>query len=444
MRHRITFVHSLEGTEKSISTLNSTYLELVEHSNPAREDRFTYLIDKYSHIKTLRVQINKAQKPKNTTNAFSYNYQYGLHIYAVPQDVPGENERETFFEQISELLQDLFGIQPKDDAWITSLNSLYYHTSDLLEPKKAAFEREINSKWTAFEYYYDQGAVTLKTFDPELERLAINAEESQDYTEVGVFGVDQHTTRDDIILHGVRVVLNDVEADDSEGFVHRTMFHVKPRHRILEPVDIDLKPNGLHPVVTIALAPTFPKDDDISRCKLFYYMTLGKSVFVDPYQIPALAISLVNYGTKNLELPEYSVSGWGNEILMEIADDASFPLDLTLHSRYQLPNKLSGTEVTIDRPILFYGCEAGSDDFLLNNSPFDNKKAVGGNYEKFFTDDTIFYHALERGALNVTIPNALGDSDLVNFLTFLALFAGVAIVLSKLFRRPVSNKKKSE
>lgn len=442
MRHRVTYIHPSEG-EGAIETLNSTYVNL-KPLKPAREDRFTYDIDEFSHIKTLRVQITKTYEPTDLTSAFSYNYQYGLHIYVVPKGVNEANERENFDKQLLAILLESFGKAPGEAEWIPSLNSLYFHTSEILETKKEAFQGKVNNDWSALDFYYNEGTVTIKTLEPTLNNLIVDGEAAKEYTEVGVFGLDQHTTRDDIILTGLRVVFNDEEVEENEGFVHKTMFHIKPRHRRIESVPIDHIKNGLHPVVTIKEAPEYPSDDDITDCKLFLYWTLEKSVFLDPYQLPELINLLLNYGTKNLELPEYSVPTWGNEILMEIENDASFPLDLTLHSRYQLPDAAPKTNVSISKPVLFYGCEAGVDEFLLANSPFDNRRPVGGTFEKFFTDDTIFYHALDREPIVVSIPNAQGSCDAVNILTFMAVLFGVGMVLKKIFTPTVDRKKKNE
>lgn len=439
MRHRVTFVHS-RGKENGIKSLNSTHVEVIPGSS--REDRFTFDAPRYSHIRSIRIQVIKPFQHTLQTSPFAYDYQIGLHIYIVPEPIPEVGERHNFYTQVHDVIHDLFGIGLTENDWILSLNSLYFHTHEFLEPR-GSLAAQLPSSWDAIDYSVSDGKVKIKSLQAVLNLLEVDAGERKEYKEVGTFHIEELTTRDDLVLSGARVVFNDEdvgEFDKEEGFVHRTLFHIKPRHRQTDHISVVYKPNGLHPIMSVEKPPKLPEDDDLRMCKLYYYLTLDKSVFLDRYQMPDLLKILVSYGSRDLELPEYSVEGWGNEILLEVKDNAQYPLDLTLHSRYQLPNnKADHTEVIIDKPFLFYGCEVGSDAFLLKNSPFDNKVTIGGSHEKFFTDDTVFYQVLEPGTVNIAIPNAHGDANWVNFVTLLAVLLGVLLIVPKVFKRKMVN-----
>lgn len=436
MRHRVTFVHS-QQSDNVVKSITPTTVEIDPSVSVAREDKLTFTTQEYSHIQSLRVQVVKPFEATDMTRPFGYLYQPGLHVYVIPRAVQKVNERDAFFTQVTQAMQEIFGIDMDSNRMILSLNSFYYHTSEIPDMPKAMakWSNKAGSSWDALDYLLSDGTAVLKTLEAALDRLVVN--EDKDYTEVGVFGLEKHSTTDDIILTGIRAILNDEGGGtDTKDFVHKTMFHIKPRHRTTDQlVDPKFKSNGLHPVFVFDHAPQKPHDEDVTNCKLYCYLTLDNAVFVDRYQIPEPMSILASYGPDNLELPSYSIKGWGNEVLMELAN-AEYPFDFTLHSRYQLPspNDLQ-THIKIDKPYLFYGCEAGSDAFLLNNSPFDNKRKIGGTFEKFFTDDTIFYQAGERGVAEVSIPHAAGTPMYANVVTSVAIFLGLWMVVSKLWGR---------
>lgn len=443
MRQRVTFIHS-RGKENGIESLNATHVAVVPESS--REDKYTFDAARFTHIRSIRVQVIKPFERTLRTAPFAYDYQIGLHIYIIPEAVPEADERVNFYNQVEEVLGELFGVTLSEKDWILSLNSLYFHTSDYLQPRGSLAE-QIPGKWDAIDYSVNDGTAVLKTFQADLNLLEVDAGNDGLYKEVGIFGVEELTTRDDLVLSGARVIFND-EVDpelEESGFVHRTMFHVKPRHRQASLVDVAYTENGLHPKITFENAPKRPEDDDIRLCRLYCYVSLEKSTFLDPYQTPDALVPIVAYGSRDLELPEYAIAGWGNEALMEVDEDAEFPLELTLHSRYQLPsNRSVYTNVKFDKPLLFYGCEVGLDAFLLKNSPFDNKAQFGGSYEKFFTENTVFYRVSEPGVVAYDMPNANGSGAYVSLVTLLAILVGLSFIVPKLWRTTKTNKTAAE
>ncbi|KAM9940128.1 hypothetical protein OXX80_000395 [Metschnikowia pulcherrima] len=443
MRHRITYVHSNEP-KSPVKKVNSTYVELEPGLTYAREDKYTLDAEALSHVSAVRIHICRGAGtgPLALTSPFSYSYQTGVHVYAVPIGRAGPDDESLFYEQLNSVLSSVLGIQVPAQEWILSLNSFYFHTSVAIEPKFSEIP-SFPRAWSGLDYYYSDSKLTVSALETDSQDLSVYRKQDE-YTEVGIFKISDKSSRDDLILSGARVIFDNTSSDSGAGsgpdsadekVVHKTMFHVKPRHRhVGEFAEISLRPNGLHPVVTIDKIPSVPADDDVLDCKLFSYFTMEKSVFLDPFQVPDLLNIVANYGVTNLELPEYSVPQWGNEVLMEVNKEG--PIELTLHSRYQLPNSTkTHTSVSVDHPVLFYACDASNDAYLLKNSPFDNKKDIGGSFEKFFTDDTIFYHVSNRGTSDISIPNASGNANHVNLVTFGALLLGLYMVLSKAYEK---------
>lgn len=435
MRHRVTFIHSLTPEEQVVETLDEKHVTLSEGFNVAREDRYTFTAPDYKNVRALRVHINKGYEASTESLPFSYSYQIGLHFYVRPVAITSLEEREEFYTNSARLISDYFGVKPESQTWIPSLGTLYVHVQEPLNMSFTTVNEELSElkdDWTCLDYHTSDNTASLKLFYPEARERTVNVTNCTDFTEVGIFSVDQQSARDDLVLSGARVVFNDAPDVD---LVQKTLFHVKPRHRMTEEMSIEYQKNGLHPVLSFGEAPQHPVDEDIKGCILYSYFTLGKSIFLDPYQIPLGFNVLANYGTKDLELPEYAVKQWGNEILVEHNNTGAFPFDLTLHTRYQLPSESSHKSVLLEKPVVFYACEGQVDSYLLNNSPFDNKKSPGCSFEKFFTDDTIFYHVLQRGAFTVDIPSPSQDFKIVNITTFTALLLGVSIIIYKLFGR---------
>ena len=250
------------------------------------------------------------------------------------------------------------------------------------------------------------------------------------------------------MLSGLRVILNG-DDDKNEEYLQKTLFHVKRRQRQSRGTySSQVKENGMHPFLKTDIHSDIPNDEDLIQCKLYYYLDLNKSFFVDKYQLPKEFTSYVNFGNTDLELPEYKINEWGSEILMEIENNQQ--ISLPLHSRYQLPNNESSIRVTgINDPLIFYGCDV-KDSYLLESSPFDNRLDIGGNYERFFTDNTVFYHLLSHeNQLQINIPRGNELIKKINFVTNLVFIAGVVLIFYKIVqgifkRNPSAGTRKNE
>ncbi|OBA23525.1 PIG-X-domain-containing protein [Metschnikowia bicuspidata var. bicuspidata NRRL YB-4993] len=440
MRHRVSYVHTAAHAAP-IKFANASYVELAPDLFVAREDRYTVAVQPYSHVKAVRIQISRpslATPPHaaaaRQSGVFAYEFQAGVHVYAVPQATVGPHEQAEFYAQLNALLGLVLGVSVAPQEWVRSVDSFYWHAPGAPQPQVAQVP-QLPRAWDALDYYYSAAQLTVSTLDADLRALSVAAAGCE-YTEVGVFEVLARSSRDDVVLSGARVVMDPTDPDAHAAPVHQTLFHVKPRHRHLaQHAAVDLRANGLHPVLEMARIPDPPRDADVLACKLYGYLTLGKSVFLDPYQVPARLEVVANYGVRDLELPAYAVLQWGNEVLVEMEAGAG-DWNLTLHSRYQLPSTTqTHTDVSVDKPVLFYACDVTSDAVLLQNSPFDTRRELGGSFERFFTDDTVFYHLLDRGTSSVRIPNACGSKASVSLATVVALVLGLIVVMLKVCRK---------
>ena len=139
-----------------------------------------------------------------------------------------------------------------------------------------------------------------------------------------------------------------------------------------------------------------------------------------------------------MELPEYKISEWGNEVLLEF-DNITNEVNLTLHSRYQLPenaNEKTDTTIINTPPTIFIGCNVKEGN-LLGKSPFDTKSNIGGNYEVYFTEDTVFYHLLDQSkdTLTIDIPHGVTTFDRINSITILGLLIGILFIVYSIFSK---------
>lgn len=455
MRRRITFIHSRDH-EVPVKSISGSRIEFERPVIGSVEEKLTFSSPVFDHIASLRIHASKEPINKPTdhqrASVFDYAYQIGLHVYAEPKRKASGGDQSAFFQEVNQYVKGLLGSDISEEMWIQSLNAFYYHTSSV--PEIQFPHLPILRSWQSVDYYRNGESTVVKVYSSESALTEIDARGSKAFCEVGIFSVEERSLPDDVILSGVRVLLNDKDVNDSESDdepnVLQTVFHTKPRQRAVDHENLPLAvvkviPNGLHPILSIDHIPPPPDDHDLGECGLFAYFTLQKSVFLDRYQVPDRLKVLAHYGIRDLELPTYSVSHWGNEILVQWNEINTDPVNITLHSRYQLPStEVDKITQTIASPILFYACDATVDGHLLSGSAFDNKRDVGGSFERFFTEDSVFYHISERQTFDVSIPTLKGDVSMVNTWTMLALLAGILLVVSSFFSKPRDTEKAKE
>ncbi|KAK6460753.1 PIG-X [Scheffersomyces coipomensis] len=426
-------------------------------------------VNQFNLIKQLRIQSND-DSIKNDT-VFTYKFSNGVNVYVIPKNVETKKDQEQFFEQVNVLLNSLLGIDVKTDNWIKTINSLYYHDDiskrlDLTWFQDASDEIQDSSETYDLVFNNEDGnpTIVLKqlTYLPPSEEFSISLNEKV-RKEVGLFIIDKHiSTSDDIVLSGLRVIFDKEEqvpaeeGSKEEDYIFKTLFHIKPRHRFIDSTSTSsIVKNGLHPILKSNFQSfTDIQEVDILECSLYYYINLNKSLIFDKYQsIPSGSSLVVHNGVSNLELPEYKITEWGSEILFEFNNISQDDIEFTLHSRYQSPNEIqNATVVNNSLPEIFYGCNV-KDDFLLDKSPFDSRLEIGGNYERYFTDNTVFYHLTHTPQSSVTIdvPNATGSIETISTVTLVSVLFGVAIIIYTLLgaffnghRNSVTFEKKNE
>lgn len=443
VKQRTTIFNPKDTNDNIIESVDSTHLKLSSIDFHC-EDKFTLEAPKFKYIDKLRIQFNQFQSDLVLFNG----YQNGLSIYCKPKFEDGEFDKEGFFQELNQTIGRIFKIP--NDAWITSLDSLYYHDQNADIGKFISYistltenQQNVNLEIEPnIDYYCDGQQITLKLNARTMGSNKISKRLKSD-KEIGLFLLEKGiSTADDLVLSGLRVILNGDAS--SEEYLQKTLFHVKPRHRKLSGFYLSLiEANGMHPFLKTDIESEGPQDEDLVQCKLYYYLNLNKSLFADKYQLPREVNSYISFGNSDLELPEYKIKEWGSEILMEIEDSQS--LSFPLHSRYQLPNNESSSRtVGINNPLIFYGCDV-KDSYLLESSPFNNRLDIGGSYERFFTDNTVFYHLeTDSSDLQATIPRAHGLVERTNYITNLAFVIGIALILFKIFKGLFMKKETSE
>mmetsp|Transcript_40 Transcript_40/g.44 ORF Transcript_40/g.44 Transcript_40/m.44 type:complete len:452 (+) Transcript_40:31-1386(+) len=450
IRQRTTIFNPTESNDGVIESVDSSHLQLSSIDYHC-EDKFVLQPPKFKHIEKLRIQLNQFHSQLILFN----KYQPGLNIYCKPKvEDEGFNQAE-FFDELNQIMSNLFDNIPRD-GWINSLDTLFYHVPSIDSNKfigyiKKLTEDEFNVNLEDrpnVEYIYEGEKTILKLNGKSLASANITNNPKIN-KEIGLFLIEKGiSTEDDIVLSGLRVLLNGDSVENDE-YLQKTLFHVKKRQRqSIGAYESNVEENGMHPFLTTTIHSEEPKDDDLIQCKLYYYLDLSKSVFVDKYQLPKEFTSYANFGNTDLELPEYKISEWGSELLMEIENHQQ--ISLPLHSRYQLPSNESGIRKTnINNPLIFYGCDV-KDSYLLEGSPFDNRLDFGGNYERFFTDNTVFYHLLSpESQLNINIPRGNTLINKINNSTNLVFIVGVLLIFFKIVqgflnRKPIIDSKKNE
>ncbi|KAG7665597.1 PBN1 [[Candida] subhashii] len=458
IRQRTTIFNPQSSHEGIIKHLNQTNLQLQSIDNINNnnnqfiiENRYTIKLDtnqQYNHIGQFRLQTKFNRTKDLGDKIFPTEFNHGINLYINPHSrVQTEEDVVVFHKQVKKLLYELIGIEVDNSMLINNHNSLYYHnvnpinlntTHELFKGMKLLEEDD------DYEVILNDDKLVIRQVVRDVSSVQFNTEEGI-YKEIGLFLIDNSisNTNDDIVLAGLRVILDNNNESESKN-VHQTMFHIKPRHRYLNTsIHSEIIPKtGLHPI----LKTTFPNnanttttinitDDDVEECRLYYYINLESSFIFDQFQsIPENFNLIINNGIKNLELPNYKIQNWGNEILFESNQPFSNvpnPIEFTLHSRYQLPNQSRAyTKISNSLPMIFVGCNVNEAN-LLDKSPFDTHSSIGGNYEVYFTPDTVFYHFdhdLESNVV-VEIPNGMSRFEDVNYVTTLAVVVGMGMVL---------------
>lgn len=139
-------------------------------------------------------------------------------------------------------------------------------------------------------------------------------------------------------------------------------------------------------------------------CALNAYLTLPSSVFGDKYQLSTTdplflkshkmtALRAVA-GETDLEAPDWSVSQWGSNWLLELASPsksdqnlADWNVTVPLHLRYLRPSESGYRSTSVPWPVVFWAC-AAEGGTKMGTNPFDRENL---GWDGLFGPRTMFY-----------------------------------------------------
>ncbi|KAL4870544.1 hypothetical protein BDV12DRAFT_55716 [Aspergillus spectabilis] len=226
-----------------------------------------------------------------------------------------------------------------------------------------------------------------------------------DKVEVGLLGAEQASDPEEIKMGGLLAVVG----DDEE--LKPALFSFPARHHALSQdarYSVSFPPpTGMHPTVTVSMAREGlkqPPGRPDAACALHTYLTLPSSLFGDKYQLSTtdplflkshnlVALRAVA-GETDLEAPDWFVSRWGSNWLLELetpaeSDQSSEDWNVTvpLHLRYLPPSESGYRSAEMPWPVVFWACTA-EDGTKMSMNPFDR---VNLGWEGLFGPRTMFY-----------------------------------------------------
>ncbi|PYI29467.1 PIG-X-domain-containing protein [Aspergillus indologenus CBS 114.80] len=302
------------------------------------------------------------------------------------------------------------------------------------------------------------------------EDLHAPAAGSKGKMEVGLLGAERTADPEEIKMGGLLGVVGEDEKLKPTLFSFASRHHALPRDATFS-VEFPL-PTGLHPTMAISLSPAALQPPD-ATCALHTYLTLPSYLFGDKYQLGTedplfldshhLVKLLSVTGETDLEAPDWSVSQWGSNWLLELAtppeeqSPEEWNVTIPLHLRYLAPSESGYRSVEVPWPVVFWAC-AASEEAKMHFNPFDR---VDLGWEGLFAPQTTFYQvnpAAEQGRLveEISVPvlkeTGFFNSRTIELGTVLAIVLGSLWVLWKLgavmrtsgTRRSVESQKKSQ
>ncbi|EMG50359.1 hypothetical protein G210_4597 [Candida maltosa Xu316] len=367
MKQRTTVFSIDPNYEDLITNVNQTNFQVTSQPDKQFIIENKYTVEptkKYPNIQQFRIQT-KFEDPLDSI--FNFGYSRGLNVYAVP--VPHYKEVD-FWNEVNELTNELLNITITPASFVRNLNSYYYHDIQPIDLINDKLTKGVN-----YDYAYNSDKVIIRELLQNVDNVNYNLKTGIK-KEIGLFWIDEKfSNKQDKSLRGFRVLLDEENSDEKN--VHKTMFDMISKHAHLEKSTSKIIPQGLHPIVNTKIPDSTVEYFQSQGCKLYYYINVNKSLIFDPFQnVPSGSQLVINNGNKNLELPEYKIPEWGNEVLFEF-DDIISEVNLTLHSRYQLPenNREQATTIFNSPPDVFIGCNTDKVD-VLNASPFDTKRDI--------------------------------------------------------------------
>ncbi|KAL5342912.1 protein pbn1 [Aspergillus crustosus] len=231
-----------------------------------------------------------------------------------------------------------------------------------------------------------------------------------DKVEVGLLGAEQASDPEEIKMGGLLAVVGEGEEELSMFLAPGSLIALARHHQLLQDATYTVSfppPTGMHPTMTISLAREAlkqPPGRPDAACALHSYLTLPSSLFGDKYQLSTtdplflkshnlVALRAVA-GETDLEAPDWFVSRWGSNWLLELdtpaeSDKSSEEWNVTvpLHLRYLPPSESGYRPAEVPWPVVFWACTA-EDGTKMSMNPFDR---VNLGWEGLFGPRTMFY-----------------------------------------------------
>ncbi|KAI1006612.1 hypothetical protein K3495_g1609 [Podosphaera aphanis] len=490
MRERTTYLFESDNliNPKDLKITN-TSLVSAHPVVAAKEEKVTFTAEELpTEIKEVLLLSSElhirwvAQQSYKTVSPWTSRISPGLHVFYTPKD--DIQSSTVVCSTLKRAFGDIDCIDPEKSftvfsskAFSRSTSYQYYsplHTltnftefvqntvcsqlsSDLAKHCVERINSFVSAQSLDISYSTMTHALTITSFTPtESQPLSLSLS-TRDFQqgfhsrhEIGIFAPQPSRATGEISLGGFLTVLGDDTAPKP------TLFSLFLRHhssgakfsaRFLDP-------SGMHPNIELRISDSRPPDVD-RACKLYAYLTLPRSIFVDKYQL-ADALFLANKNLTalhhmtdgvDLEKPEYDLSSWGSSVLIELAPLASKsspPLHQTAiiptHLRYLLPSTKSISQRTLEvpYPVVFWTCTA-EEELESNVNPFNQ---VHMGYDDLFGPKTVFYHLNPESirtdgrlikSLQVPVLN-LEQARYVSVCTVLAISLGFLWVIWCLLR----------
>ncbi|KAL2801623.1 PIG-X [Aspergillus granulosus] len=278
--------------------------------------------------------------------------------------------------------------------------------------------------------------------------------------EVGLLGAEAANEPEEIKMGGLLAVVG----EDTE--LKPTLFSFPSRHHPLpEEAGYSVSfssPTGLHPTMTISMPREMLKEPPgrpDAACALHAYLTLPSSVFGDKYQLSTtdklfleshnlVALRAVA-GETDLEAPDWFVSRWGSNWLLELASPSrsdqspeDWNVTIPLHLRYLHPSESGYRSASVPWPVVFWACTA-EDGTKMGMNPFDRAnlgwEGLFGPKSMFYqlhpsppSKDALLVEELEVPVLTLQEGSGLFQSRVIELGTVAVLGLGFLWVLWKL------------
>ncbi|KAF4264523.1 protease B nonderepressible form [Aspergillus fumigatus] len=441
MRRRITFVQRPESPFHVDQAVLTSDALSITHLDAAREERATFGFDelpaeiwqvlKSSHELHIRWAT---ERPYEIGAPFSSRISPGLHVYYTPGTARETGVGlcsllKTVFDESLECqsLRSSF-IQPPilSERFAATAAFQYYSRLPSLQNLVAFIQHKFCDRSDEKCVHHAESILSADSVDVNYDSISHaltvsgywSTSPGQGWTEqirkhaadthqveVGLLGVESATEPEELKMGGLLGVVGQDEK------LKPTLFSFPSRHHPL-PADATYTvsfpaPTGLHPTLTISMPraslrrPPAPPD---ATCALHTYLTLPSWIFGDKYQLSTtdrlflsshnLAALRAVAGETDLEAPDWVVSRWGSNWLLELATplrpDTSpeeWNASIPLHLRYLTPSESGYRSAAVPWPIVFWACTA-EDGTKMGVNPFDR---VNLGWEGLFGARTMFY-----------------------------------------------------